>query len=265
MKKAFILFAAFFVFSTSGAFAQGTTNDLETDLGARVNLSVNKKLAKGLHLIAEGEARMSDNLSSFNRYQAGLGLTYKISPMFKVGAGYEFIEKLNSEAVWKPRHRAYLDGSFTLKAGDWNFSLKERLQMTHREVNNVYEHTPDKFELKSRLKVAYKGFGKVTPYAYAELRNVLNDPSVSATWSSLSKAYGNYSFIGYTDAYINRARGSVGLEWKLSKNSALDFYVLTDYCYDKNIDVNSEGTILKSLTYDQTFRTSICLGYQFSF
>lgn len=246
-------------------FAQGTVNDLETDLGGRVGVSVNKKIVKGLHIVADGEIRLSDNFSSLGRYQAGLGLTYKVSPIIKVGAGYQFIEKLNSSSEWKPRHRFYADASATLKAGDWRFSLKERLQLTHRNVNNVYQNNPNSLMLKSRVKVSYKGFSSVTPYGYVEVRNVFNDPSCSATWSTASLAYADYSFRGYTDTYVNRVRGSLGAEWKLSKHHALDFYLLTDYCYDKEIDTNSDGTALKSLTYDQAFKTAFCIGYQFSF
>lgn len=245
--------------------AQGTVNDLETDLGARVNLSLDKKILKGFHVVAEGEFRLSDNFSSLGRYQAGLGVTYKINPIFKVGAGYQFIEKLNSSSTWTPRHRFYADANATLKAGDWRFSLKERLQLTHRDVNNVFQSNPNSLTLKSRFKASYKGFTSVTPYGSIEVRNVFNDPACSATWSTASLAYADYSFKGYTDAYINRVRGSLGLEWKLNKHHALDFYVLGDYCYDKNIDTNSSGTKLKSLTYDQAFKMSFCIGYQFSF
>lgn len=246
-------------------FAQGSVNDLETDLGARINLSVDKKVAKGLHLVADGEMRMNDNLSSLGRYQAGLGMTYKISPVFKVGAGYVLIEKMNSSSVWKSRHRFYVDAGATLHAGDWRFSLKERLQLTHREVKNAYQDTPNSLALKSRFKVSYKGFRGVTPYGYVELRNVFNDPACSATWSTASLSYSNYSFPGYTDAYVNRVRGSLGAEWKLSKQHTLDFHILGDYCYDKNIDTNAGGTKLKSLTWDQAFNTSLCIGYRFSF
>lgn len=246
-------------------FAQGTVNDLETDFGGRVNVSVNKKIMKGLHVVADGEIRLSDNFSSLGRYQAGLGVTYKVSRVFKVGAGYQFIEKLNSSSEWKPRHRFCADATATLRAGDWRFSLKERLQLTHRDVNNVYQNNPNSLMLKSRVKVSYKGLSSVTPYGYVEMRNVFNDPACSATWSTTSLAYSDYSFLGYTDAYVNRVRGSLGLEWALNKQHALDFYLLGDYCYEKNIDTNSSGTKLKSLTYDQAFNMALCVGYQFSF
>lgn len=70
------------------AFAKGTVNDLETDMGARMSVSVNKKITKGFHVVAEGEVRLLDNFSTVGRYHADLGVTYKIGPIFKVGGGY---------------------------------------------------------------------------------------------------------------------------------------------------------------------------------
>ena len=62
--------------------AQGTVNDLETDFGGRVNVSVNKKIMKGLHVVADGEIRLSDNFSSLGRYQAGMGTEQAACPGF---------------------------------------------------------------------------------------------------------------------------------------------------------------------------------------
>jgi hypothetical protein len=55
------------------------------------------------------------------------------------------------------------------------------------------------------------------------------------------------------------------VEWKLNPRNSFDFFVLGDYCRDKEIDTNKEGTKLKSLTYDRKFNTSIGIGYKFSF
>jgi len=265
MKIRNIILAAAVALIPVMASAQGTVNDLTTDFGARVSASIDKKLMKGLHVSAEAEARMSDNFSTFGRYDFGVGIAYKVSPYFKIGGGYILINKLNSDSEWKMRHRVYLDASTGLRAGAWRFSLKERLQLTHRDVNNIYQNNPNSVTLKSRLKVSYKGFGTVEPYGYVELRNVFNDPSCSATWSTTSEAYTDYSFTGYTDAYLNRVRGCLGAEVELSKSHALDFYLLTDYCYEKEVDTNSSGTKLKSLTYDQSLNTAICVGYKFKF
>jgi len=248
------------------ASAQVTVNDLETEFAARVGATLDKKIVRGLHVNVSGEGRLTDNFSSLSRFDAGVGVTYKLNNYFKFGAGYIFIDRLSSSEEWKIRHRIYTDAKFTLKAGDWNFSVKERLQLTHKDVN-AYKHqtTPNLLALKSRLQVAYKGNPWLTPYCYVELRNVFNDPACSATWSTASQTFTDYSFTGYTDAYLNRVRGSLGLEWALDSHNSLDFYLLADYCYDKNVDTAKKGTVLKSISYDRTFLGTICVGYQFSF
>ena len=241
-------------------------NDLETDFGARMELSIDKKITKGLHVEAFAEGRMTDNFCSFSRVDAGLGVSYEVNDFLKLGTGYILINKESSSGTWKMRHRAYFDATGTLRAGDWRFSLKERLQLTHKDVNTVkHQSTPNLLELKSRIKASYKGFHGITPYAYMELRNVFNDPSCTATWSSATGTFSDYSFTGYTHTYINRLRGCLGAEYAFDKHKAVDLHVLADYCYDKVIDTYSSGTYLRSLYWQPSFNAAICLGYKFSF
>ena len=242
-------------------------NDLETDFGGHFSLTLDKKLARGLHLTADGEVRLKNDFSTLGRWHAGAALTYKVNPYLKVGAGYQFIERLNSESEWTPRHRLYFDVRGMLRTQSWRFSLKERFQYTHRDPDgmNVFQNNPNALALKSRLKAEYTGFGAVNPYAYVEGRLVFNDPSCSAGWNPISHTFSDYSFIGYTDTYFNRLRGAVGAVWKLSPNHALDFALLGDYNYDKNVDTNAEGTKLKSIEYDRMFRMNVRVGYTFSF
>ena len=248
------------------ARAQGTVNALENDFSTRTSLALDKKLSPGLHLEAEDELRTENALSKIDRHQLSLGLSYKFTPWLKGGLSYTFFDRYGTTAGWEPRHRLSGSLTFAYRAGDWRFSLREMLQLTHKtEDLNIYQETRNYLALKSRFKVQYKGFSRVEPYALFELKTVLNDPACTATWNTATSSYSNYSFTGYTDAYITRYRGGLGLEWKISKQHALNFYGLFDYYYEKNIDTNKEGTKLKSLTYDQKFNTTVGIGYTFSF
>ena len=257
------IFCALCALVPSLAKAQGTVNDLETELRGRITVEGDWKISKGLHLSLEAEGRFTDNFSSFSRAQTGLGISYKLNKNLKIGGGYLFMENKNSSAEWKTRHRLYLDAAYGFRSGDWRFSLKERLQMTHRDGVNAYQTTPNALALKSRFKVQYKGMAALDPYAFVEARLNLNAPACSATWNGSS--YSDYSFLGYTDTYFNRLRGGIGLEWKADKKNSFDFYFMTDYCYDKEIDTNKEGTKLKSLVYEQTLAPTIGVAYKFSF
>ena len=263
MRRALLILALFLL--PLAAKAQGTVNDLEADFGARFSASVDKKIVKGLHVVASTEFRLTDNFSSISRVDAGLGVSYKLDNIFKVGGGYLFIDKMNSAGEWKDRHRFYVDGTATFRYGDWRFSLKEKLQLTYREYNNTYENNPYSLALKSRIKVSYKGLDDWTPYGAVEVRNVFNDPTCSATYNTATGKYTNYQFTGYNDAYFNRVRGTLGTEWKISKQHSLDFYLLGEYTYEKVLDVEKDGPTLRSLTYDQNFNAALCVGYVFSF
>lgn len=248
------------------ASAQGNTNDLTSELRTRTSLEADWKITKGLHLSAGYELRTEDNLGSIDRHQAELGLSYKVNKWLKTGVSYTFMYHNRGANGWTPRHRLSADVTFGWKTGDWRFSLKEQLRFTHKtESMNYCQEVRNPLMLKSRAKVQYKGFSRIEPYAYFEVRNIFNDPSCSATWSTSSQAYSNYSFGGYNDAYINRLRGALGLEWSVSKHSSIDFYAMLDYCYDKNIDVDKSYTYLKSLTWDQSLHGIIGVAYKFSF
>ena len=265
MKK--LLIALAFAACPLLASAQ-TVSDMSYDLQSRTSIGADWKIVKGLHLEGEYELRSRDNFSDISSHRASLGLSYKIGAGFKAGVEYTYIHNHKSNAgTWAPRHRVSASASYTLKSGGWRFSLKEQLRLTHKADANEYEEPVDAITLKSRFKVSYKDLGKFEPYLFVEGRNLLNAALVDATYSTVSKTWANYSFGGYGFAqpYFNRMRGAVGVEYSIDKHSAIDFCVMEDYCYERNIDVSKDRTALKSFTLDPALNTVICLGYKFSF
>ena len=104
-------------------------------------------------------------------------------PNIKLGLGYALINGYgaNSGLFKNPRHRLMADVTGTIHYGNWNFSLKERFQVTRRTGDfNIYQNPQNALTLKSRVKALYKGLGKVQPYAYFEVRNYLNAPVIEA-------------------------------------------------------------------------------------
>ena len=246
--------------------AQVTTNPLNTEFGARMELTLDKYLTDALHLQLEGEARTTHNFTDIGRYDAGLCLTYRLNQYFKFDLGYKFIENKGLSGKWKMRHRVYADTEAALHTGNWDFSLRERLQLTHKDGNAIEKQTtPNSLTLKSRLQAVYNGFLLWKPYAYIELRNVFNDPACSFTLNTVTQSFDGYEFLGYNHAYLNRIRGSIGSEWKLDRHNSLDIHFLTDYCREKEIETAGNGTTLKALYWDQTFYGALCVGYKFSF
>ncbi len=271
-----VIFAiAFSAFGFPSLKAQ-TDVDLDPEFGGRLSVSVDKKLARGLHVSLEEEIRMDNNFGSFDRFHTTLGLSYKVNDYLKLGVGYAMINPYSSSnsAFKSSRHRLMLDATGSLRFGDWRLSLRERFQATYRSGDmNEYQNPRTALTLKSRLKLSYKGLRRLEPYAYIELRNTLNAPVISASYDGtnyLTSALSQYGEAGWfidswSGVYVNRVRGSVGFDYRLSKASSIDVSLMADRIMDKVVDANAEGTKLKSYTRETGFVGWINIGYSYSF
>lgn len=271
-----VIFAiAFSAFGLPSLKAQ-TDVDLDPEFGGRLSVSIDKKLARGLHVSLEEEIRMDNNFGSFDRFHTTLALSYKVSDYLKLGVGYAMINPYSSSnsAFKSSRHRLMLDATGSLRFGDWRLSLRERFQATYRSGDmNEYQNPRTALTLKSRLKLSYKGLRRLEPYAYIELRNTLNAPVISASYDGtnyLTSALSQYGEAGWfidswSGVYVNRVRGSVGFDYRLSKASSIDVSLMADRIMDKVVDANAEGTKLKSYTRETGFVGWINIGYSYSF
>lgn len=277
MKKT-VLTIALIVFAGFGfpSLKAQTDVDLDPEFGGRLSVSIDKKLARGLHVSLEEEISMDNNFGSFDRFHTTLALSYKVSDYLKLGVGYAMINPYSSSnsAFKSSRHRLMLDATGSLRFGDWRLSLRERFQATYRSGDmNEYQNPRTALTLKSRLKLSYKGLRRLEPYAYIELRNTLNAPVISASYDGtnyLTSALSQYGEAGWfidswSGVYVNRVRGSVGFDYRLSKASSIDVSLMADRIMDKVVDANAEGTKLKSYTRETGFVGWINIGYSYSF
>lgn len=279
MKRYFAIFclAGLICF---GANAQ-TDVDLGTELGGRLAVSVDKKLARGLHVNVEEEIRFDNNFGAFDRFHTTVGVSYKVNDYLKVGAGYAWILPYSTtDSTFKSsRHRLMVDVTGGVRVGDWRFSLRERFQATVRTGSfNAYQNPGTLLALKSRLKVQYKGLRRMEPYASLELRNTLNAPSINASYNGTYYVFydeetdiysrsgeAGWFLDGFNKVYLNRLRGVLGVEYRLSKASTVDVSLMGDYVMDLVVDANAEGTKLKSYTRETGFVGWLTVGYKYAF
>lgn len=275
MKKFFIIGLIGLMGLAGGAKAQTEVTE-EPETGARLSVNLDKKLTKGWHINLEEEVRFDNNFSSLNRIQSTLGTTYKVLPYLKVGAGYTLINGYDGSVgeFDSPRHRLFADVIGTWRYGDWQFSLRERMQVTHRTGSfNEYQNPANAWMLKSRLKVSYKGFRRWTPYGAIEMRNTLNAPVIKANYDGThyvtdagsQTGEAGWFLDGFSGVYVNRWRGTLGASYRIDRNSTLEVYLLADYNTDKKVDANAEGTKLKSYIIKKGFKGWLCLNYEYSF
>lgn len=253
-----------------------TDVDLTPEFGGRMSLTIDKKLTRGLHLSLEEEIRLDDNFQSLNRLQTTLGISYKVNNYLKVGISYAFINPYSqtNSAFKSSRHRLMVDATGSIALGDWRLSLKERFQATYRSGDmNTFQNPRTALTIKSRLKAAYKGMQRWEPYAYIEIRNTLNAPVINAYYTGTAYVTSDMStsgeagwFIdGWDGIYINRIRGAIGVDYRISKRSSIEIALLGDYVMDKVVDANAEGTKLKSYTYETGFIGWLSAGYTYKF
>ena len=250
---------------------------LSPEFGGRISAKLNKRVANRLHVTLEEEIRFDNNFTRFDRFHTTLFVNYKLTENIKVGVGYAMINgySATSGSFKNARHRLMVDAKYTLKYANWNFSLKERFQLTHRTGDfNAYQNPTNALTLKSRLKAQYKGFGMVSPYAYFEIRNYLNAPVISAAYDGTTyltlddlteTGPAGWFLTGFNGGYINRYRGSIGADIRINRNSTFSVYFMGDYVSDKVVDANAEGTKLKSYTKETGFVGWVGAGYEFSF
>lgn len=260
--------------------AAQTDENLDPEVGGRIAVSLDKKIIKGLHVNLEEELRFDNNFASFDRFHTTLGATYKALPCLKVGLGYSLINGYDNEssAFKSARHRFFFDVTGSYHFGDWQVSLRERVQMTHRTGSfNEYQNPTNAWALKSRVKVAYTGLRRWEPYATMELRNTLNAPVINAVYNEATDTWGYYSgstftekgdpgwFLeGFNGIYVNRLRGTLGVEYRIDKRSRLEVSLMADYSIDKEVDANSSGKKLKSYTRETGFTGWFCVNYSYS-
>ena len=269
----------------AAAFAQ-TTYDDGVSFGARATVEADAKLAKGLHLNAHEQFRYYGDSEDILRFHTGIGLEYKVLPFLKVGAEYELVNRYKYETdendqtyrEWSVRHRGNFFLTGTLKTGDWQFSLKETLRLTHRPGEmNTLQSPRNALALKSKLSVKYQGWGKVVPFAGFEVRNALNDAAYKGSYNPSAEKnkdiYLDEEFLGYTHAYVNRYRVELGTTVKFNKRHALEFYILGDHYKDKSIDTNREGSssweknglVLKAIDWHVGNLITAGVGYKWEF
>ena len=123
------------------------TLSLADDAGLVLSVEASHKIKKGLNVDLEGEFRSRNNFRTADRVSLGAGISYKVLPWLKAGAGYNLLVDNNHEEItyqengdynnWRPsywgmRHRFNVSLTASHKVNRVELSLRERWQYTYR-------------------------------------------------------------------------------------------------------------------------------------
>ncbi len=139
-------------------------------------LFVNWNASDNVALTGKYILYMKDDLRSVDIHYFALGSDYKFNKFFKTGIECIYFEKYYASGDHLPRLRLSLNATGTYPMGNWSMSLYERLQLTHKPyyVDDLTE-VKNLAQVRSRLTLRYKGWERVAPFTYVELRHNLND------------------------------------------------------------------------------------------
>ncbi|MDE6147262.1 MAG: DUF2490 domain-containing protein [Bacteroidales bacterium] len=209
---------------------QVTESDtLMNDITGRVGLDFSFKVCRNLYVDIENSLRFRDDFRTFDRNYLTGSVSYKPIRYFKAGAGYTFMsiwhdgkKSTGYRKYWDLRHRAHADVSGILPVGRWKFTLRERAIATFRTLDyDPLEKVSPAFVLRSKISAEYTSRRlPLQPYVSVELSNTLNVPEYVS---------GNY---------IEEIRNKVGVKWRLTRRSRLDFYYRLDLAQKKDVDID---------------------------
>jgi hypothetical protein len=192
------------------------------DWGSSFELTLSKKLYKGISLSLSEEYRTRENFGTTDRFSHTLGVDYQLCNYLKLGGAYNLINYNHPTKSWEIRHRYYFYAVGSYSLGGFTASLRERFQSTYREgVEETSKRANPKLYLRSRLQLEYNITStSFTPYTSVELFNSLNNPKGNS---------------------MDQVRLIGGVEYKLNKRNSFDVY----YRYANKIDEDaSVGSII---------------------
>lgn len=167
-KRVAFLLILFLPFFCGNLSAQ--TNDAQLWLG--VNLE--KKLTPEFSLNFAEELRMNENITEAGTIFSDLGLSYNVTPGFKVSANYRFINKRKPDDSYNIRHRYYFDLSYRYKFMPLVLSVRARYQSQYTDVLSSEDgKIPENYE-RTRMKLAFDTGKAFEPYLSTEVFIPLN-------------------------------------------------------------------------------------------
>lgn len=232
--------------------------DAVEDVRGRLEGAIEWGVTKNLSLEAGVEARLKDDIGSLDRIHTFVGATYDIGKYFKVGGEYILINMYDSkDRAWESnRHRANINIEGECKVGDFEFSLRERVQATFRTDSvNRYEKSNPEAILRSRFMASYQiPRSRWSPYLLFELHNTLNAPKPVANFKSDKYEVENY---------ITRYRGGVGAKYRINRHNRLDFFYYIDFDRSYNIDYKGNKGDIKGYQLERELRHIFGISYKF--
>ena len=252
---------------TYSSIEQEATHSAQMRFGAEFT----KKWDNGLRLGFSEEMRFdlynSETGASFNHSYTTLHLAYAPISYFKFDVGYmlkihgpnkEWSDEKKADYNEWLRHRVFFSATGSYATDYVKIHLRERALVEMRTDSvNPLEKNQYNWQLRSKLGADFYIPGRpLKPYAWVEVINTLNAPEYQQKYKNNDPANKGHQ-------YICAVRSQVGIKWRLSKLSSLDFYYRFTYSYDRDINITKNKGYIE-LEEDKLYQHAIGVTYDLS-
>lgn len=162
----------------------------KTDYGIWYEASASKDIRKGLRADLEASIRTNENAGNIDKFYIEPGLRYRFNDYFSAGIYYRFIDQIEKDDRYHPRHRWFVQLKGTAPSvARFTFSVRYRLQQQFRTyIEDPGDEDPEWYQ-RVRLELDYDVKGiPLRPYINAEMHTQLFSPNeyVADKWRSMA-------------------------------------------------------------------------------
>ena len=220
----------------------------EKNFGIWTDVTLKKKLTKGMNAFVEGGYRTRDGVSTTERWSVAAGMDYRIFRFLKTEVGYTYIrchhpaettKKGNIIPAYRSsRHRVNLSVSGEYAWKRFRFSLRERWQYTYRHGQSVPKFDDDGVTPKADEIISGKG------------KNVLRS-RLKAEYAIPKSRFTPYASVEFyhSGEGLEKTRWTMGTTYKINKRNALDIY----YRYQNKSDEGETDGHVMGIGYTLKF------------
>ena len=147
-----------------------------TDFGGILQAEYQNNIVGNWDVWVKEDLRFDNNFSQYSRSKTTLGVDYKFARYgFKVGAGFDYINKYTGKHIFRNRYRFFVNASYKYEYRNWEFGYRTRfLTMYHDERTGYYNYEPE-FSWRNKLSVSYqRPYSRYKYTLYGELYSDIN-------------------------------------------------------------------------------------------
>ena len=137
----------------------GLTLDAQnsTDLGCMITAEYQNNVVGNWDVWVKEDLRFDNNFSQYSRSKSTIGFDYKFARYgFKVGAGFDFINKYTGKHIFRNRYRFFVNASYKYEYRNWEFGYRTRFLTTYRDERTGYYNYEPEFSWRNKLSVSYQ-------------------------------------------------------------------------------------------------------------